>query len=117
MAKGSNFAVEALAGLAATENFSSITLKNANESPASTRKFQPYKDLMLILIKGRRNVQVRLVEPVVSSINAGDNYVLVTKSEVIKHDLRTVQLQISQCTNFMFYTTGIQLYWEIQQCD
>jgi supervillin len=42
----------------------------------------PYKDLMLLQVKGRRHVQTRSVEPVASSINSGDNYVLVTPTEV-----------------------------------
>lgn len=76
--------MEALAGLASTEDFSNVTLRNITETNVSINKLQPYKDLMLILIKGRRHVQVRLVEPVAESINSGDNFVLVTKSEVIR---------------------------------
>lgn len=79
----SSFAVEALAGLASTEDFSAVTLRNVTETNVSTNKLQPYKDLMLILIKGRRHVQARLIEPVAECINSGDNYILVTKSEVI----------------------------------
>lgn len=78
----SSFTVEALAGLASTEDFSTVTLRNVTESSILTNKLQPYKDVMLILVKGRRYVQVRLVEPVAESINSGDNYILVTKSEV-----------------------------------
>lgn len=60
-----------------------MTLRNVSETSVSTNKLQPYKDVMLILIKGRRHVQARLVEPVVDNINSGDNYILVTKSEVL----------------------------------
>lgn len=80
--KSSSFAVEALAGLASTEDFSTVTLRNVSETSVSTNKLQPYKDIMLILVKGRRHVQARLVEPVAESINNGDSYILVTKSEV-----------------------------------
>ncbi|KAL6422276.1 hypothetical protein ACFW04_010559 [Cataglyphis niger] len=85
LAKNSSFSIEALAGLASTEDFSSVTLKNVSETNVSANKLQPYKDIMLILVKGRRHVQVRLVEPVAESINSGDNYVLVTKSEIFNY--------------------------------
>lgn len=83
VAKSSSFAIEALAGLASTEDFSSVTLRNVSETSVSANKLQPYKDVMLIMVKGRRHVQVRLVEPIADSINDGDNYILVTKSEVM----------------------------------
>lgn len=76
-------AVEALAGLASTEDFSAITLRNTADANYNMNKLRPYKDLMLIMVKGRRHVQARLVEPVANSINSGDTYVLVTKSEVL----------------------------------
>ncbi|XP_044598078.1 supervillin-like isoform X3 [Cotesia glomerata] len=83
LAQNSNLAVEALAGLASTENFNAITLKNVTDSAVyGTKKLRPYKELMLILVKGRRHVQVRLVQPVASSVNSGDNYILVTRSEL-----------------------------------
>lgn len=44
----------------------------------------PYKDLMLLHVKGRRRTQVRLVEPVASSVNSGDCYVLVTPDKIIQ---------------------------------
>ncbi|CAD6226854.1 GSCOCG00005946001-RA-CDS [Cotesia congregata] len=83
LAQNSNLAVEALAGLASTENFNAITLKNVTDSTIfGSKKLRPYKELMLILVKGRRHVQVRLVEPVALSVNSGDNYILVTRSEL-----------------------------------
>ncbi|XP_014471011.1 PREDICTED: supervillin-like isoform X2 [Dinoponera quadriceps] len=85
LAKSSSFAVEALAGLASTEDFSAVTLRNVTETSVSTNKLQPFKDLMLILVKGRRHVQARLVEPVAECINSGDNYILVTRSEVFNY--------------------------------
>lgn len=47
-------------------------------------RLDPYKDLMLIHVKGRRKVQVRLVEPSATSINSGDCYILVTPDKVIQ---------------------------------
>lgn len=83
MAKSSNKALEALAGLASKENFSAISLKKATGAPLHS--FLPYKDVMLLLVKGRRHVQTRLVEPVAASINDGDTYVLVTPSAVYNY--------------------------------
>lgn len=80
MAKNSSLAVEALAGLASKEDFTAVSLKKA-ASPSSGNML-PYTDVMLLQVKGRRHVQTRLVEPVASSINSGDNYVLVTPTEV-----------------------------------
>lgn len=79
VAKNSSLAVEALAGLASKEDFTAVALKKASGSVGA---MLPYKDLMLLHIKGRRHVQTRLVEPVAASINRGDNYVLVTPTEV-----------------------------------
>ncbi|XP_044756067.1 supervillin-like isoform X2 [Coccinella septempunctata] len=70
----SNFAIEALAGLASKEDFKAVPLKK-NSGPST---LLPYKDLMLIQVKGRRHVQLRLVEPIGASINEGDCYILIT---------------------------------------
>lgn len=80
VAKNSPLALEALAGLASTEDFTAVSLKKA--ASLSNGNMLPYKDLMLLQVKGRRHVQTRLVEPVASSINSGDSYVLVTPTEV-----------------------------------
>ncbi|XP_056635872.1 uncharacterized protein LOC130444644 isoform X1 [Diorhabda sublineata] len=74
LAKNSNKALEALAGLASNEDFKSVALKKSS-NPVG---YLPWKDLMLLQVKGRRHIQTRLVEPVPSSINEGDNYILVT---------------------------------------
>ncbi|XP_022243845.1 supervillin-like isoform X3 [Limulus polyphemus] len=80
MAKTSNKALSALAGLASTEDFKAIALKKGVVGEASP--IVPQKDAMLVQIKGRRHVQTRLVEPNIRSINHGDTFVLVTPSKV-----------------------------------
>ncbi|XP_050475716.1 supervillin isoform X7 [Bombus huntii] len=107
LAKNSSLAMEALAGLASTEDFSNITLRNVTDTNISSNRLQPYKDLMLILIKGRRHVQVRLVEPVAESINSGDNFVLVTKSEVYNY--------IGKYCNVIEKARGAEIALSIQQ--
>lgn len=79
MAKSSsNFAIEALAGLASKEDFKAVPLKK-NSGPTS---LLPHKDLMLLQVKGRRHVQLRLVEPIGASINEGDCFILVTNGTI-----------------------------------
>nr|XP_022920329.1 supervillin isoform X1 [Onthophagus taurus] len=82
LSKSSSFAIEALAGLASKEDFSSILLKKIS-APTST--VLPYKSLMLLHIKGRRHVQTRLVEPSAASINDGDNYILITPNALYNY--------------------------------
>uniref|UniRef100_A0A4X2M6D4 Supervillin n=1 Tax=Vombatus ursinus TaxID=29139 RepID=A0A4X2M6D4_VOMUR len=75
----SNFSEVALAGLASKENFSSVNLRSVNLTEQnSNNSAVPYKKLMLLQIKGRRNVQTRLVEPRASSLNGGDCFLLLT---------------------------------------
>uniref|UniRef100_A0A8C5E3P0 HP domain-containing protein n=1 Tax=Gouania willdenowi TaxID=441366 RepID=A0A8C5E3P0_GOUWI len=77
--KSSEYSEAALAGLASKENFSSVSLRSINMSEQmSNNSAVPYKNLMLMQIKGRRHVQTRLVEPRVSSLNSGDCFLLVT---------------------------------------
>ncbi|XP_076089117.1 uncharacterized protein LOC143059490 isoform X5 [Mytilus galloprovincialis] len=83
ISKGAGFAQAALAGLASTENFASVNLRRT-DSMKGLNSIDPYKDLMLLHVKGRRRIQVRLVEPVASSVNSGDCYVLVTPDKIIQ---------------------------------
>uniref|UniRef100_A0A182FGL5 Uncharacterized protein n=1 Tax=Anopheles albimanus TaxID=7167 RepID=A0A182FGL5_ANOAL len=76
IAKGSNMAVEALAGLASVEDFKSVSLKSS--TLPLNQSYVPYQPLMLLQVKGRRHVQTRLVEPVARSLNRGDCFILVT---------------------------------------
>ncbi|XP_050421245.1 supervillin isoform X2 [Adelges cooleyi] len=71
---------EALAALASKEDFASVNLRKSADSSPSL--LPPYKDLMLLHIKGRRRVQTRLVPPIADSVNQGDSYVLVTSSQI-----------------------------------
>ena len=60
----SHLASEALAGLAAKEDFSHVQLKQGNTAVPNS-EFVPYKKggKMLLQVKGRRPCQVRLVRP------------------------------------------------------
>ncbi|XP_053269432.1 supervillin isoform X2 [Pleuronectes platessa] len=81
MAKHSkqNLADVALAGLASKENFRKINLRSVKSTDVVTNNSAlPFNKLMLIRIKGRRHVQVRLVEPTARSLNSGDCFLLIT---------------------------------------
>ncbi|XP_055512701.1 LOW QUALITY PROTEIN: supervillin-like [Leucoraja erinacea] len=80
MAKHSNYADVALAGLTSKENFKNVNLRNVKmtEQPLSSSSSLPFSKLMLLQVKGRRHVQVRLVEPRATSLNSGDCFLLVT---------------------------------------
>ncbi|KAM6948663.1 supervillin-like [Aplochiton taeniatus] len=79
MNKTSEYSEAALAGLASKENFGNVSLRCVNISEQmSNNSAVPYKNLMLMQVKGRRHVQTRLVEPRASSLNSGDCFLLVT---------------------------------------
>ena len=75
----SHLAVEALAGLAAKEDFSHVQLKQGN-TQVPNADFVPYKkgEKMLLQVKGRRPCQIRLVKPEAKSMNSGDAYILLS---------------------------------------
>lgn len=103
--KNSTLAIEALAGLASQEDFTAINLKKASDGLNSP--MAPYKDLMLLQVKGRRHVQTRLVEPVASSINSGDCFVLVTQSSVYHY--------VGEFANVIEKSRGAEIALHIQQ--
>ncbi|XP_060795764.1 supervillin isoform X2 [Neoarius graeffei] len=79
MAKHSRLAGCALAGLASKENFKNVNLRSVKSTEVVTNNSAvPFHKLMLIHIKGRRHVQVRLVEPTARSLNSGDCFLLIT---------------------------------------
>ncbi|XP_059494658.1 supervillin-like isoform X1 [Stegostoma tigrinum] len=79
MAKHSNYADVSLAGLASKENFKNINLRNVKiTEQVPSNSANPFNKVMLLQVKGRRHVQVRLVEPSASSLNSGDCFLLVT---------------------------------------
>ncbi|XP_056285086.1 supervillin [Pseudoliparis swirei] len=78
----SNLADEALAGLASKENFRKVSLRSVKSTDVVTNNSTlPFNKLMLIRIKGRRHVQVRLVEPTAHSLNSGDCFLLITPKQ------------------------------------
>ncbi|XP_022598994.1 supervillin-like isoform X2 [Seriola dumerili] len=82
MAKHSNLADVALAGLASKENFRKVSLRSVKSTDVVTNNSTlPFNKLMLIRIKGRRHVQVRLVEPTAHSLNSGDCFLLITPKQ------------------------------------
>ncbi|XP_075875729.1 supervillin-like isoform X2 [Nelusetta ayraudi] len=82
--KTSEYSEAALAGLASKENFSSVNLRSiASSEQASNNSAVPFKNIMLIQIKGRRHIQTRLVEPRASSLNSGDCFLLVTAEHCV----------------------------------
>ncbi|XP_055753165.1 supervillin-like isoform X3 [Salvelinus fontinalis] len=86
MGKNSNMADSTLAGLASTEDFSNVDLRDvtSTESESMTNNNNlPISNLMLIHIKGWHHVQVRLVEPTARSLNSGDCFLLVTPTHCI----------------------------------
>lgn len=83
VARTSNLAVEALAGLASVEDFKSVSLKSS--SLPLNQSWLPYKPLMLIHIKGRTHIQSRLVEPTYKSINQGDCFVLIANNKLYRY--------------------------------
>ncbi|XP_055085377.1 supervillin isoform X2 [Periophthalmus magnuspinnatus] len=79
MAKHSNLSDVALAGLASKENFRKVSLRSVKSTEVVTNNSAlPFNKLMLIRIKGRRHVQVRLMEPTARSLNSGDCFLLIT---------------------------------------
>ena len=75
----------ALAGLATKEDINRVSLKKTSQNPVMNPggvSAAPYSDLMLMHIKGRRHVEMRLVQPNAKSINSGDCFLLVTKNKI-----------------------------------
>ncbi|XP_023867357.1 supervillin isoform X8 [Salvelinus sp. IW2-2015] len=84
MGKNSNMANSTLAGLASTEDFSNVDLRDVTSPESMTNNNNlPISNLMLIHIKGWHHVQVRLVEPTARSLNSGDCFLLVTPTHCI----------------------------------
>lgn len=57
-------------------------MRKIDQTPVAKFGFEPYKEFMLILIKGRRQCVLRLVNPTYESINEGDCYLLITPLKV-----------------------------------
>ncbi|XP_055382156.1 supervillin [Condylostylus longicornis] len=77
-----NLAAEAIAGLASVEDFKSVNLKSS--SLPLNQMWLPYKPLMLLHVKGRTHVQTRLVEPIYTSLNRGDCFILITPNKLFR---------------------------------
>ncbi|XP_063955085.1 supervillin-like isoform X1 [Lytechinus pictus] len=82
-----NASKAARAGLASKEDIAQgktklTTVKDVREMGGTLSELLPYKELMLIHVKGRRFVQVRLVEPKMTSLNSGDCFILVSPADI-----------------------------------
>lgn len=71
-----------MAALTSAENFAEINLRKVDRSAVATFGYEPYKDIMLILVKGRRQCSLQLIDPIYLSINEGDCYLLITPLKV-----------------------------------
>ncbi|XP_037720952.1 uncharacterized protein LOC119554215 isoform X3 [Drosophila subpulchrella] len=78
-----NLAAEAIAGLASIEDFKSVALRSS--SIPLQQMWLPHKPMMLLHVKGRTHVQTRLVEPVHTSLNRGDCFILVAGSQLFRY--------------------------------
>ncbi|XP_070070874.1 uncharacterized protein Svil isoform X2 [Drosophila takahashii] len=78
-----NLAAEAIAGLASIEDFKSVALRSS--SIPLQQMWLPHKPVMLLHVKGRTHVQTRLVEPVYTSLNRGDCFILVAGSQLFRY--------------------------------
>ena len=76
-----HLAEEARAGLQSKEDFTVVQLRSGTVA-LPHQKMLPYRDRMLIQVKGRRFCQSRLVPPEPQSLNSGDCFVLVTRDQV-----------------------------------
>ncbi|XP_037030396.1 supervillin isoform X2 [Bradysia coprophila] len=83
IARTSNLAVEALAGLASVEDFKSVNLKSS--SLPLNQSWLPYRPKMLLQVKGRTHIQMRLVEPTYTSINQGDCFILIAPNKLYRY--------------------------------
>lgn len=64
VAKDAGFAQEALAGLASTENFANVPLRKMDTSTPTIpggQRYEPYKDVMLLQVKGEHAVCYYLI--------------------------------------------------------
>lgn len=75
--------MEALAGLASVEDFKSVNLKSS--SLPLNQSWLPYNPKMLLQIKGRTHIQLRLVEPIYTSINHGDCFILIAPNKLYRY--------------------------------
>ncbi|XP_067938256.1 supervillin-like [Watersipora subatra] len=77
----------AMAGLATKEDINRVALKKTNRAQVMNpggSMAAPYSSLMLMQVKGRRHVEMRLVQPTAKSINSGDCFLLVTKNKIFQ---------------------------------